>query len=224
ALILFREPDSAANQVSNSQFQLGRRKRLFEKIYEIAGESLEVGSVVAFPICSPICRHKKNGQLWIITVQHDHHLSARKIGQFDVAHKEGKPATLSGGFDRLQTSRCLLDRVIFFRPEHVSDGMQSGRMIVQYENVLHKHLLGSPSQLREQQSGQFAETNNSGMKSTKCHNDPVEWEGKTSTMPSDISDTTMQKWEWGTGKLWTGPVLSANDCGWRMKKQFSPTY
>src|SRR5262249_8745988 len=104
ALILFREPDSAANQVSNSQFQLGRRKRLFEKIDEIAGESLEVGSVVAFPICSRICRYKKNGQLWIIPVQHERHLSARKIGQFDVAHKEGKPATPSGGFDGLQPS------------------------------------------------------------------------------------------------------------------------
>src|SRR5216684_6582785 len=57
-------PMSPSNQVSNSHFQLGRRKGLFEKIYGVGGESFEVGSVLTSPICNRIARHEQNGQLW----------------------------------------------------------------------------------------------------------------------------------------------------------------
>ena len=70
-------------------------------------------------------------------------LSARKIGQLYVGHEKGKSATLSTRLDGLQAGGRFQDGVVL-RPEHVSDALQVGRIVVQNEDRAHKHrLLGN---------------------------------------------------------------------------------
>src|SRR5438132_2343605 len=91
-----------SNQVLNSHYQLGCREGLFQKIYEVGGESFEVCSVSDPPICNGTAREEKNGQAWIKVIQSQSHVRAGNVGQFDVAHEQREWTRLPAGLNGLQ--------------------------------------------------------------------------------------------------------------------------